>query len=182
MIFGKHINRYYLKYLPLLLLGLFALVLVDVLQLLIPNLYQQVVNGLNTGYVEIDGASVAFDMTFLIDRVCMPMVIIIACMVFGRFLWRICIFGAGIKMETDLRNRMFDHAKDLSREYYQKNKVGNLMSLFTNDLETVQECYSMGFLSFFDALVLGSMALIKMWQMNWVRPAASWCGNPVLSQ
>lgn len=30
MIFGKHINKYYLKYAPLLLLGILALVVVDV--------------------------------------------------------------------------------------------------------------------------------------------------------
>lgn len=33
MIFGKHINRYYLRYLPVLLLGLAALVAVDYVQL-----------------------------------------------------------------------------------------------------------------------------------------------------
>ena len=33
MIFGKHINRYYIKYAPLLLMGLIALVAVDALQL-----------------------------------------------------------------------------------------------------------------------------------------------------
>ena len=69
-------------------------------------------------------------------------------------------------MESDLRNRMFDHAKDLSRQYYQVNRVGNLMSLFTNDLETVQECYGDGFLMTFDALLLGGLAIIKMFRMN----------------
>jgi ATP-binding cassette subfamily B protein len=38
MIFGKHINRYYLKYAHLLILGLVALVAVDYLQLEIPQL------------------------------------------------------------------------------------------------------------------------------------------------
>ena len=166
MIFGKHINRYYLRYSGLLLLGLIALVAVDYLQLVIPNLYQMVINGMTLGYVNIDGAEVAFDMDFLLDRVCMPMVGIILAMVFGRFLWRVTFFGAGIKVETDLRNRMFDNAKNLSREYYQVNKVGNLMSLFTNDLDTVQECYGWGIMMFCDALLLGVMAVVKMWRMD----------------
>ena len=51
MIFGKHINRYYLKYGWMLLLGLAALVAVDYLQLIIPNLYQMTVNGINDGKV-----------------------------------------------------------------------------------------------------------------------------------
>ena len=166
MIFGKHINRYYAKYAVSLLLGLAALIVVDYLQLVIPNLYQMVINGINQGVVELDGQTVPFDMNFLLDKICMPMVGIILAMVFGRFLWRVCIFGAAIKVETDIRNEMFDHAKDLSQQYYQVNKVGNLMSLFTNDLDTVQECYGSGFLMFFDALFLGVLAIVKMWRMD----------------
>ncbi len=166
MIFGKHINRFYLKYAPNLLLGLFALWAVDYLQLIIPELYQMVINGMNQGYVMVDGVQQAFDMAFLLDKICMPMVGVAVAIVFGRFLWRVSIFGAAIRVETNLRDEMFDHAKNLSREYYQQNKVGNLMSLFTNDLDTVQECYGWGFMQFFDALILGTMSMAKMWQMN----------------
>lgn len=166
MIFGKHINRYYLKYAPHLLLGLLALWTVDYLQLVIPEIYQMVINGMNQGYVMVDGVEYAFDMTFLLDRICKPMLIVAVAIVFGRFLWRVSIFGAAVKVETDLRDKMFSHAKNLSREYYQVNKVGNLMSLFTNDLDTVQECYGWGFMQFFDALILGVLSMTKMWRMN----------------
>ncbi len=166
MIFGKYLNKYYLKYAPNLLLGLFALWAVDYLQLIIPELYQMVINGMNQGYVMVDGVQQAFDMAFLLDKICMPMVGVAVAIVFGRFLWRVSIFGAAIRVETNLRDEMFDHAKNLSREYYQQNKVGNLMSLFTNDLDTVQECYGWGFMQFFDALILGTMSMAKMWQMN----------------
>ena len=171
MIFGRHINKYYLKYALWLLLGLAALILVDYMQLVIPNLYQQVINGVNQGYVTVDGAELAFDMDFLLDRICLPMIWVVIAMVVGRFLWRICIFGAAIKVETDLRNEMFDHAKDLDRQFYQENKVGGLMSLFTNDLETVQDCYGSGFLMFFDALLLGGLSILKMWFMDPVMTA-----------
>ncbi len=166
MIFGKHINRYYLKYAPHLLLGLLALWTVDYLQLVIPEIYQMVINGMNQGYVMVDGVEYAFDMAFLLDRICKPMLIVAVAIVFGRFLWRVSIFGAAVKVETDLRDKMFNHAKNLSREYYQVNKVGNLMSLFTNDLDTVQECYGWGFMQFFDALILGVLSMTKMWRMN----------------
>ena len=166
MIFGRHINKYYLKYAGWLLLGLAALVLVDYIQLVVPNLYQQVINGMNMGYVAVDGVNLPFDMDFLLDRICLPMVGIVVAMVVGRFLWRVCIFGAAIKVETGLRNEMFDHAKDLSRQFYQENKVGGLMSLFTNDLETVQDCYGSGFLMFFDALLLGGLSIHHMWRMD----------------
>ena len=171
MIFGKHINRYYLKHLPALLLGIFSLVIIDILQLKVPELYGMVINGIKEGFVsvkDVDGpyVNLPFDMDFLLDRICLPMILIIVLMAVGRFLWRICFFGSGIKVETDLRGRMFDRCKDLSREYYQVNKVGTLMSYFTNDLETVQDCFGSGILMFADALFLGVMALYKMFRMN----------------
>ena len=166
MIFGKHVNRYYLRYAPLLLLGSFALLLVDYMQLVIPKLYRIVINGIKTGQVEMDGAVHSFDMEFLLDEVCLPLLFVILGMVVGRFLWRVCFFGAGIKLESDLRSRMFDRCKDLSQEYYQVNKVGNLMSFFTNDLDTIQECFGWGIMMFLDAAILGVMSFIEMFSMN----------------
>ena len=166
MLFGKHINRYYLKYLPSMLMGLLALILVDYMQLVIPEFYRSVVNGLIDGYVIEDGVKIAFDMDYLLDKICLPMIIVIICMIFGRFLWRVCFRGAAIKMETHLRGRMFDHCKELSQQYYQVNKVGNLMTLFTNDLETVQDCFGWGVLMFCDAVFLGVLAIIKMYKMD----------------
>ena len=166
MIFGKHINRYYLKYAGWLIAGLISLVLVDFLQLEIPKLYRTVINGMNMGYVMVGAVQVPFTMEFVLDEVCMKMVKIILVIIFGRFMWRFCFFGSAVRLEEDLRNRMFDHAKSLSREYYQLNKVGNLMSLFTNDLDTVQECFGWGVMMFFDAVLMGILAVRNMWGMD----------------
>ncbi len=166
MLFGKHINRYYLKHLPVILLGLLSLILVDYFQLLIPELYRIVINGISDGFVVLDGVTHDFTIEFVLDKICLPMIFVIVALVVGRFLWRMCFFGSAIRVETDLRCRMFDHAKDLSQGYYQVNKVGNLMSLFTNDLRTVQECFGDGILSLCDALLLGCMALYKMFKMD----------------
>ncbi|MBR6563412.1 MAG: ABC transporter ATP-binding protein [Clostridia bacterium] len=166
MLFGRHINKYYLKYLPWLLLGVLSLVLVDYMQLVVPEIYRTVINGLNNGFVVENGVEIPFDMDFLLDRVCKPLLFVILAMIFGRFLWRICFFGAGIRIETALRNRMFDRCRELDQDYYQHNKVGNLMSLFTNDLETVQDCFGMGIMMFFDGVLLGVLALVKMFRMD----------------
>ena len=166
MLFGKHINKYYLRHLPMLLLGILSLVVVDYLQLLVPEFYKMVVNGLNTGMAEVDGALVPFDMDVLLDNICLPMIYVILGMVVCRFLWRICFFGSAIKVETDLRGRMFDRCKDLSQQYYHENKVGNMMSLFTNDLETVQDCFGSGVLMLCDTVFLGGIAIFKMARMD----------------
>ena len=166
MIFGKHINRYYLRYAPWLLFGLLSLTLVDWMQLRIPGLYQMVINGINDGAVTVDGVRVPFDMPFLLTQICRPMLLIALSMVLGRFLWRFCFFGASLRTVADLRSRMFAHAEELSCAYYQKNKVGDLMSLFTNDLVTIDDCFSFGLMMTFDALLLGGMAVYRMWRMD----------------
>ncbi len=166
MIFGRHVNKYYFKYAHMFILGILALLFVDLLQLEIPELYRMVINGLEYGEVEVDGVTLPFDMSFLVEQICGPMLYIVLAMVFCRFLWRVCLFGAGIKVETDLRSRMFNHSKHLSQQFYHKNKVGNMMSYYTNDLETIQECFGDGVLMFFDAILLGGLAIAKMLQMN----------------
>ena len=166
MLFGKHINRYYLRFFHLIFFGLLALVAVDFFQLEIPKLYKYLINGINDGVVEINGVLHPFNSAFLLDKICKPMLFIILAMVIGRFLWRICFFGSGILVETDLRKRMFNRCKNLSQQYYQVNKVGNLMSLFTNDIETVQDCFGSGILMLGDALFLGGLSLYKMAVMD----------------
>ena len=173
MIFGKHLNRYYLKYLAPLLLGLLSLYLVDYMQLLIPTFYRTIINGINDGEVLHNGTLVPFTLDFVAKEICLPMVVVIVSLVIGRFLWRICLFGSAIFVERDIRIRMFEHAKELSHQYYQKNKVGDLMSLYTNDLETVQDCFGSGCLMLFDAVLLGTMSLVKMFRMNPVLSAFS---------
>ena len=167
MIFGKYINRYYLRSAPVLLLGLLALLTVDYIQLMIPELYRLVINGVNLGKVVIDGQTLAFTKEVLFQHICLPMIWIVLLMVVGRFLWRVCFFGSAVRVTADLRERMFDHSRQLSQQYYQVNKVGNLMSLYTNDLDTIQECFGDGILMFFDASVLGLLALFKMWRMDY---------------
>ena len=167
MIFGKYINRYYLKNAPVLLLGLLALLMVDYIQLWIPQGDRLVINGVNLGQVVVNGQTLPFTKEVLLQYICLPMIWIVVLMVIGRFLWRICFFGSAVRVAANLRERMFDHSRQLSQQYYQVNKVGNLMSLYTNDIDTIQECFGDGILMFFDALVLGLMALYKMWRMDY---------------
>ena len=164
----------------MLILGALALILVDYMQLVIPELYGAVIEGFETGLVTDDVANTVyvFDLNYVLDKVCRPMLFVILSLVFGRFLWRVCFFGAGIKLETDLRSKMFDRCKDLSQQYYQVNKVGNMMSFFTNDLATVQECFGWGIMMFFDAAVLGGLSIIKM--VNLKPSLALFCMIPMV--
>lgn len=160
MIFGKHINKYYLKYSWILLIGIVALIAVDIFQAKIPEIYSTIIDGFDPNVTDV-----VINKEILSD-LCLDMLIIIAVLVLGRFLWRVCFFGSAIKVETEIRKKMFNHCKNLSQEFYQKNKVGNMMSLFTNDIETVNECFGDGVLMLFDAVALGIIAIIKMSKIN----------------
>ena len=117
MIFGKYINRYYLRHAPALLLGILALLMVDYIQLLVPQLYRLVINGVNLGQVVVRGETMPFTKEVLFQHICLPMIWIVLFMVVGRFLWRICFFGTSIRVQADLREKMFDTAAALSQQY-----------------------------------------------------------------
>ena len=165
MIFGKRINKYYIRYCAFFLFGIVSLIAVDYAQLQIPKIYRILLSGINTGFID-QAKTIPFDSAALLDRICLPMFVIIAAMLAGRFLWRICFFGAGVRAVTSLREEMFDHVRKLSQNYFSTHKVGNLMSLFTHDLGTVEEAFGWGVMMFFDALILGVMSSYNMFVVN----------------
>jgi ATP-binding cassette, subfamily B, multidrug efflux pump len=156
MLFGRYVNRFYLKYGILFFLGLVALVIVDYVQLLIPDVIGNIIDGL-----ELKTLTKA-DVPILIKDIIVFGLIIVS----GRFLWRIFIFGTSRRIDYDLRNQMFSHAEKLSQSYYSEKKSGGLMALFTNDLNAIRMAFGPGLLMLFDVLVLGSMAFIKMYQLD----------------
>ncbi len=166
MIFNKHINGYYLKYAAYLLLGILVLFVEDYMMLMVPMMYPRVINGINDGVVTVDGVTVPFDMQYLVYEICMPLVFAVILTVLARFLWRALFMSSTIRMDMDLRNRMFDNARRLDANFYSKNKVGGLMSLFTNDLDTVQECFGWGLSMMADAVIMGVLAIGKMVNMD----------------
>ena len=156
MLFGKHINEYYLKYGIVLLTGLVALLLVDYFQLKIPDIVGDIVDGLQFKTLTKDKLK---DYVLLLGVVAIVMF-------FGRFIWRICLFGTGIRVECNLRNKVFKNMQFLSQRFFQENKTGNLMSIYTNDLTLIRQSFGMGTMMLVDAVCLGAMALYKMFSLN----------------
>ena len=155
MLFGKHVNRYYLKYAPLFILGILALVAVDIIQLFVPEYLGEVVDILQN-----DG-----DRGRIIT-LGIYVLIVAAGMLLGRFLWRVTLFNAAFRIEADMRHKMFLKAEALPRQYYHETKVGSIMSWFTNDLETISEYFSWGTIMMVDAVFLGIITVIKMVRLD----------------
>lgn len=156
MLFGKHINEYYLKYGIVLLTGIVALLLVDYFQLKIPDIVGDIVDGLQFKTLTKDKLK---DYMLLLG-------VVAVVMFFGRFIWRICLFGTGIRVECNLRNKVFKNMQFLSQRFFQENKTGNLMSIYTNDLTLIRQSFGMGTMMLVDAVCLGAMALYKMFSLN----------------
>ncbi len=159
MILLKHFRHYYLKYGLYFLFGIAILVVIDWYQLEIPRIVKTIIDGVETQTI-----------THL-SQVLKPLLtvsLIVAGITIGRFLWRLLLFGAGRKIETDIRQEMFTHATRLDQNFYSQQKIGGLMSYFINDLGTVRELYGFGLLMIVDGVVLGAFVLIRMFMLDWV--------------
>lgn len=156
MIFGKAVNKYYLKYAHLFILGLIALVIVDYVQLEIPILTGELIDGLDQATMDRNGI---LDLVKLIG-------IYVAIIIVGRFLWRMFIFGASRRVDYGIRNEMFRHCEELSNNFYSENKVGGLMAHFTNDVESVRRAIGPGMIMLVDAVFLGGLAFYHMYTLD----------------
>ncbi len=156
MIFGKHVNNFYLKYGFFFMLGIIALFVVDYAQLEIPNIMGFIIEKLENSTLTQPELKL-----YITDMIKIALIIVL-----GRFLWRIFIFGTSRRIDFELRNKMFRHAEKLSQRYYQEKKSGGLMALFTNDLNAIRMAFGPGIMIFFDVLALGSMALYRMYNLD----------------
>ena len=156
MLFGKNVNHYYLKYWHLFLLGIIALLVVDYIQLLMPENYSSLIDMINEKTLTIDK----------LMQIVYNMLLITIGMFIGRFGWRVTVLNIGVNVETDLRQKMFQHMEMLSQDYFQIHKTGAQMALYTNDIMVVKNCFSDGVIMIVDAFFLGTLAIIKMLRLN----------------
>lgn len=157
MLFGKYVNKYYLKYSWLFLIGLVGLVAVDVFQLFIPEYLGKLVDMFDGGAID----------KVALKEIILGVMVVALVMFFGRIMWRLSIFNASQRIEADLRHTMFLKSERLSQRYYHEKKVGTVMAWFTTDLETIEEFFGWGSVMLVDAMFLSVLALYKMFSLDW---------------
>ena len=155
MIFGKHVNKFYKKYFWYFFFGIITLLAVDYIQLFIPEITGRIVDEVFDGSISNGNWRVLLKETLLIGLVGAGLFV-------GRFIWRICIFGEAVRIQADLRTKMFRKTELLSQRYYKQNKTGAILSYFSNDLETLEESFGFGIVQFIDGVFLLILSLIKM--------------------
>ena len=142
------------------LLGILALVVIDLAQLKTPQYLGEIVNLLNVKDGPID--------TNRIYEICLYILLIAGIMFVGRMLWRFTLFNVSQRIEAGLRRDMFQKSERLSQRYYHETKVGSIMSWFTTDLETIEEYTGFGTVQIVDSSFLGIMVIIQMIRLDWV--------------
>lgn len=143
-----YIKKYGLSY----LLGIAALLVVDDLNVYIPQLTGEITDGLGSQTLT------AVDIRSLVLNI----LLIGTGIAIGRFCWRFFIFRPARAIERDMREDLFSHLEKLSMRYYNEHKTGDLMAHFTNDLQAIRMLLGMTVVSAFDATVMLVLVLYKM--------------------
>jgi len=135
-----------------ILIGLTALFVVDILQLLIPRITKYAIDDLTSGTISTS------QLLFYGAEV-----LILALGIGGfRYVWRYLLLGAARRVEKALRNRLFLHLQTLSSSYFSMTKVGDLMAHATNDIEAVRMSLAMGLVFLVDTIILGVLTIFFM--------------------
>ena len=133
-------------------LGIAALFAVDEINARIPRLTAELTDGLAASALDRAG----------IGGIVWRLLAMGAVIAFGRFLWRVTLFGAARNIEKNLRADLFAHLETLSMSYYNDHKTGDLMSHFTNDLTAVRGLMGGTVITAFDATVMLVLVLRNM--------------------
>ncbi len=147
-----NIINYIKKYALYYIIGLLAIVTVDIVQLQIPEITARVTDTLESNQMTVE----------LLKKALVELVLFGVAITVLRFVWRECIFGTSRKIEYELRNRFFSHLETLDPDFYSHQKTGDLMAYATNDLNAIRMMYGPGILMALDTFVLTTIVIIQM--------------------
>lgn len=145
------------------LVGIVALVLVSVLNLIPPMVMGRVIDAITSGRLTQDELLIhlfylllaAFGMYYL------------------RYVWRMYILGTSYRLGQIMRSRLFEHFTKMSPAFYQNYRTGDLMAHATNDINALTRLAGGGVMSAVDASITALVTLLTMlfsisWQMTLV--------------
>lgn len=140
----RHLSPFLKRKAPRYLLGIVVLLVVDVLQLIVPQLLRRYTDSLS---VAEPGPELILPTAIIIGGLAVSIAVC-------RFLWRYLIVFTGIDFENWIRANMYDKFLGLPRSYYHRHKTGDLMAHATNDINQIRMASSGGIIMGVDALFL----------------------------
>lgn len=132
--------------------GIIMLVLVTVFMLLPPKIIGRITDEI------AQGTLTPTDLSLYIAALAVLAIIVYIL----RYYWRLFVFGSANYLAKVLREKLFRHFTQMSPEFYQKKRVGDLMAHATNDISAVQNTAGGGVLTLVDSIVSGSLVILMM--------------------
>src|SRR6185437_11714850 len=83
-----------------------------------------------------------------------------------RYAWRMFLIRGGVMAGRDLRSRFAHHLFWLSMSFFDRTRIGDMMSLATSDVESVQQTLGSGVLTFCDAVFYFATVPIVMYVLS----------------
>lgn len=80
----------------------------------------------------------------------------------GRYTWRIYIFGTSRKLEYELRKKYFNHLMTLPQSFFNENKIGDLITHGTNDIQNVRMAIGQGTMMLVDSISIITIGVLMM--------------------
>ena len=145
------------------IIGILALILVAILNLVPPKVMGGVIDRVTSG--ELTKGQLLMSLFLL--------VLSAFAMYFLRYIWRMYILGTSYRLGQIMRFRLFDHFTKMSPSFYQKHRTGDLMAHATNDINALTRLAGAGVMSAVDATITAFVTLVTMafsisWQMTLV--------------
>jgi len=145
------------------LVGIVALVLVSVLNLIPPMVMGRVIDAITSG--QLTQQDLLLDLFYLL--------LAAFGMYYLRYVWRMYILGTSYRLGQIMRSRLFEHFTKMSPAFYQTYRTGDLMAHATNDINALTRLAGGGVMSAVDASITALVTLMTMlfsisWQMTLV--------------
>ena len=145
------------------LLGILALILVAVLNLIPPMVMGRVIDAITSG--QLPHQDLLLNLFYLL--------LAAFGMYYLRYVWRMYILGTSYRLGQIMRSRLFEHFTKMSPAFYQTYRTGDLMAHATNDINALTRLAGGGVMSAVDASITALVTLLTMlfcisWQMTLV--------------
>lgn len=143
------------------IVGILALILVAVLNLIPPKVMGNVIDHVTSS--ELTQHELLLSLFYLILSA--------LAMYALRYIWRMYILGTSYRLGQIMRFRLFEHFTKMSPSFYQKHRTGDLMAHATNDINSLTRLAGGGVMSAVDASITALVTLVTMafsisWQMT----------------
>ena len=145
------------------LVGIVALSLVAVLNLIPPMVMGHVIDAITLG--NLTQSDLLLNLIYLLLSA--------FGMYYLRYVWRMYILGTSYRLGQIMRSCLFEHFSKMSPAFYQTYRTGDLMAHATNDINALTRLAGGGVMSAVDASITALVTLLTMlfsisWQMTLV--------------